>query len=72
MSLSKLKFQRLKSGLSQRQVGIKLGITKSYLSKMENQHRQPTDKLFRELSALYGVEILDLIGNLNMGNGRNA
>lgn len=72
MNLSKLKFQRLKSGLSQRQVGTKLGITKSYLSKMENQHRQPTDKLFRELSELYGVEILDLIGNLNMGTGRNA
>ncbi len=72
MHISKMKFQRLKSGLSQRQVGTKLGITKSYLSKMENQHRQPTDKLFRELSELYGVEILDLIGNLNMGNRADA
>lgn len=69
---TKMKWIRESRGLSLTQVVTSLGITKSYLSKMENLHRKPTVKILRDLASLYGVDAIDLVGDFSMGNEMDA
>lgn len=61
MSLSKMKLIRMKKGLKQNQVAKLLGVTKSYLSMIENNSVKPTDEILIKLSKIYEVHAKELI-----------
>jgi len=66
MGLSdRLKKARLRAGLKQQQVADHLGVTRSSVSQWEQErHRsKPTYHHLKELAALYGVSLDDLIGH---------
>jgi putative transcriptional regulator len=58
---TKLKQAREKAGLTPTQVAETIGITRAHLSHLENDKRQPSNRLADELAALYGVRIFDLL-----------
>ncbi len=62
-AMTKLKFHRMNSGLTQLEVEKKINVSNCWLSLLENGHRKPTDKLLKALSELYGVRVKDLSGD---------
>lgn len=55
-----LKQLREKSGLTQKKVAEQAGISKNYLSMLENGTRNPSDKLKEKLSELYKCSATDI------------
>ena len=58
---SKVKKFREKSGLSQMQIAMFLGVDQSYISKCEKEERQFNMDLLEKLCDLFGCTITDLI-----------
>lgn len=50
---------RKENGLSLSKASKKLGISKSYLSKMENGKRRLTSKLIRKMKEVYGESVVE-------------
>lgn len=42
-----------------------LGVSYTYLSRVENEHRSPSPALVKKLSTLYGVETEELLAKLH-------
>ena len=58
---------RRKKGFSQRELAAKVGVDYTYLSKLENDHIEPSEKVIRELALHLGVnaeELLYLAGRM--------
>lgn len=58
----KLKELRLKSGLTQKQLADRLGLTKSVISYYELQERYPSPDILVKLSTVFGVTTDYLLG----------
>lgn len=61
MALSKLKLYRLQRGLKQSNVAKGIGISKGYLSGLENKSVPITEDILNRLARYYGVAIKELI-----------
>lgn len=55
-----LKGLRIKSNLTQKQVAIKAGVTKDYISLLECGKRRASDKLKETLAKIYKVETVQI------------
>ena len=65
MSLhERLKLARCFSGLSQKEVAKKVGISNTALSNYETGYRQPDLETLAHLASLYGVTIDELVGGV--------
>ena len=58
--------EREKLGLSQTELGKKIGTTKQTISNWENGNRTPTSKTIDQLATLFKVSMDDLTGRSNM------
>jgi transcriptional regulator with XRE-family HTH domain len=47
---------RIAAGYDQQQAADKLGISREHLSRIENDHANPSDDLWRSIESLYGRE----------------
>jgi transcriptional regulator with XRE-family HTH domain len=64
---TELRALRVKSGLGIKTVGRTLDVSYTYLSKVENDHKQPSEELLRKLAQVYQTDaesLLPLIGAL--------
>lgn len=61
-----LQEMRLKKGLTQEQASKILDINSDYLSMLENNIRNPSDKLKKKMAKLYGVDISDIFLAINI------
>ncbi|MFN6479882.1 helix-turn-helix domain-containing protein [Nostoc sp. DedQUE07] len=52
---------RRKKGLSQRELAAKVGVDSTYLSKLENDHVEPSEKVIRSLAEHLSLNALELI-----------
>ena len=55
-----LQEMRQKKGLTQEQASKILDISSDYLSMLENNIRNPSDKLKKKMAKLYGVSVTDI------------
>ncbi len=55
-----LKERREKNGLTQKEVAEQVGISKNYLSMLENGTRNPSDKLKEKLAEIYKCSVTDI------------
>ncbi len=53
--------ERMKRGLSQRELGALLGVTDKAVSKWENGRAKPTTDTLRKLAAVFGCEVEELL-----------
>ena len=60
-NVSKMRATRMKSLLKQNQAAKIIGISKSYLCRLEQGDVMPTDDLLRKMSNLYRCHQSDLI-----------
>ena len=58
-----LKEKRIEKGLTQKEVGIKCGLSCQAISAYEKGKRDPNTETLRTLSKLYDCTIDELIGN---------
>jgi len=70
--MTKLRFYRMNSGLTQLDVEKKINISNCWLSLLENGHRKPTEKVLKALAELYGVGVKDLSGDFVLESGGAA
>lgn len=61
MKLTNLKLKRLQLGLKQEEVAKSLGISRSYLAQLENQHASIDGSLMIKLAQYYKCETIDLV-----------
>jgi transcriptional regulator with XRE-family HTH domain len=61
METNSFKEARLKQKLSLTKAAEKLSITKTYLSLIENQHKDPSLQLIIKMASIYNVTICSLI-----------
>lgn len=61
-----LKRLRERHGLSLRQVGLKTGVSHSYLSQVENQGIIPSAQILSKLSSVYKMDITVLLGEAGL------
>jgi len=52
---------RFESGSTQAQIAEAVGVTPSYLSSLERQHRPPSPDLLEKLAEVYGVPLERLL-----------
>lgn len=52
-----IKLIRTSSGLKQKDVAAKLGVTSNYMSLVENGSREPSVSLLKKLAAILGVPV---------------
>lgn len=57
----RIKKARKKSGLTQLQLAKKVGINREYLSRIENNHSDPSLDLLKRIANVLGISIKDLI-----------
>lgn len=60
MSVS-VQIRKLRGTKSQKEFAEKIGVTQGYVSEMESGKKEPSKKLIRKLSELYGVSKGDFI-----------
>lgn len=60
MSKKTLKSLRLKNNLTQNEVAKKTDTTITYISLLENGHKNPSDKMKEKLAKLYNCKIEDI------------
>ena len=65
MGTSTLKTLRIKRGKTQDEASIIFGITKEYLSMIENGKRNPSDKLKEKMANFYEVSMYDIFLAIN-------
>jgi transcriptional regulator with XRE-family HTH domain len=63
--MKKLQNLRLKKKLTQEQASKILGISKVYLSMLENNERNPSDELKKKMAKLYECTITDIFLAIN-------
>lgn len=61
MKISKLKFYRIREGLSQERAAKQIGISRSYLSLFEIGGAIPDTELLVKMARVYGVDPQDLL-----------
>jgi transcriptional regulator with XRE-family HTH domain len=54
---------RQKSGMSQRQLALRMNVPRTYVSKIENEKATPTLSSMERLAATLQVSVPDLLGN---------
>ena len=59
----KIKYYRLKNGLSVKELALKLNITSAAVSQYENDHRNPDMDILKKLSTIFNVTPLDFLPN---------
>ncbi|BAY17899.1 hypothetical protein NIES21_37410 [Anabaenopsis circularis NIES-21] len=62
---------RRQKGLSQRELAVKVGVDYTYLSKLENDHVEPSEKVIRSLAehlSLNAVELIYLAGRMTQND----
>jgi|LakMenEpi03Aug12_release.lakeMendotaPanAssembly.Ray.scaffolds.fasta_scaffold1269489_1 transcriptional regulator with XRE-family HTH domain len=52
---------RKATGLTQEDFGIKLGVSKAYISNMESGYKVPSDRILLKIEQISGERILDSI-----------
>lgn len=57
----RIKEEREIAKLTQEELADKVGITRAYLSKLENNHREPSMKLLQAIAEALGTSIKNLI-----------
>ncbi|WP_333595121.1 helix-turn-helix transcriptional regulator [Anaerospora hongkongensis] len=55
VKITELKIQRLQKGLTQKEAADHLGISRGYLSQLENKQAVLSDELLVKIAKLYGV-----------------
>ncbi|MGG7618967.1 helix-turn-helix domain-containing protein [Bacillus coreaensis] len=68
--MNNLEYYRRKKGISQTQLGIKLGIHPTNITMVEREHRRAWPKLRKQIAIELGVvedELFDENGNLKRG-----
>lgn len=60
--MMKIKEYRLKSNLTQQELADKIGISKSYISELENNLKYPSVKILIHLSVILNVTTDELLG----------
>jgi putative transcriptional regulator len=68
--MNNLEYYRRKKGISQTQLGIKLGIHPTNITMVEREHRRAWPKLRKQIAEELGVvegELFDEKGNLKRG-----
>lgn len=59
-----LEDKRKKKGITSAEAAEKLGISRTYLSEIENGRKLPSDKLIQDLADFYGISEVDLFQRL--------
>jgi transcriptional regulator with XRE-family HTH domain len=59
----KLRQIRLRTGLTLREVGERMNVNHSYISRIENNHEIPNLKTIEKLANIYGVSISELFSS---------
>lgn len=67
-----LKEQRKEHGLRQEHLAQKLGVTRVYLSRLENDHEQPSTELLRRALLLFNVTGGDFDGLFEQFRGEKT
>lgn len=62
---------RVRAGMTQREAAEKLGITSAAISMWESGKNSPRFKRIKELAALYGVPVSDIMGDGNNDDQRD-
>lgn len=62
---------RVRAGLTQREAAEKLGITNAAISMWESGKNSPRFKRIKELAALYGVPVSEIMGDGNNDDQRD-
>lgn len=57
----RIKQERERSGFTQKELAEKLGITREYLSAVENNHKEPSMKLLQQIAKVLDVPFKNLI-----------
>jgi transcriptional regulator with XRE-family HTH domain len=65
---SSIRSLRQRSGLSQRQLALRMSVPRTYVSKIENEKATPTLSSMERLAAALQVTIPDLLGNAESVN----
>jgi transcriptional regulator with XRE-family HTH domain len=60
MKISKLKFYRLKEKMSQEEAAQKIGISRGYLSQLENNRAALSSELLLRIARIYNVHAKEL------------
>ncbi len=66
MLKSNLKELRTKNGLTQKQVADSTDTTTTYISLLENGHKNPSDKMKEKLARLYRCHVEDIYSALRL------
>lgn len=66
-----LKEARVRAGMTQREAAEKLGITNAAISMWESGKNSPRFKRIKELAALYGVAVSEIVGDGNNDDQRD-
>lgn len=61
MKVSVLKVQRVVRGLTQTEVGEKLGVSQTYITMLESMRTRPSKKVSEKLEDLFDMELDDLL-----------
>lgn len=64
---SLIRLLRLATGVSQTDLAERLGVTRAYLSQVENNHKQPSLKLLRAAAQSLGVPLTLLLSEEQEG-----
>lgn len=59
----KIKHYRQLNKLTQEELGNKLGVTKSFISKLESESTKPSLEMLLSIAEILGVEVGDLLDN---------
>ena len=62
---NELRKLRKQKGMGIKTASKELGVSYTYLSRVENEHRTPSPALVKKLSSLYGVETEELLAKLH-------
>lgn len=57
----RIKQERERAGLKQQELADKIGITREYLSAVENNHKKPSFSLLQQIAEVLDVPLKNLI-----------
>jgi putative transcriptional regulator len=61
ITVFRIKEEREKAKLTQEELAEKVGITRAYLSQLENNHKEPSIKLLTQIAKALNISIKKLI-----------
>ncbi|MCP4991149.1 MAG: helix-turn-helix transcriptional regulator [Colwellia sp.] len=63
-----IKLLRTAEGISQVDLSEKIGVTRAYLSQVENNHKQPGLSFLKEVSKTFGIPLVLLLADEEYSN----